>query len=163
MAPAPEIQHAPSFFLKIAEIKGSARAKTHDSETELSSWSWGETQSVVPSEARKTGGSVSMRDFQFTAVTSTASAQFLLHCAAAKKFKSAVITCEQDCPKGRHTYLTITLSNVVIGSYEIEAIPGSSQPLDHVTLKFSKIEFAYSPLGPGGNFSCSWDLSLNSA
>jgi type VI protein secretion system component Hcp len=157
-----EIQHAPSFFLKIAEIKGSARSRTHDGETELMSWSWGETQTVFPSEARKSGGNVSMRDFEFKAATSAASSQFLLHCAAAKRFKSAVITCEQDGPKGRHTYLTITLSNVVIGSYEIEATPSMSVPTERVTLKFTKIEFTFVPL-EGGNFSCSWDLALGAA
>ena len=163
------IVHAPSFYLKIAEIKGDARAKAHDGEVELASWSWGETQSVFPSETRKSGGSVAMRDFQFTAVTGAASSQFLLHCASAKRLKSAIITGEKDTPGGgsRHTYLTITLSNVVIGSYDIEGSPTDSLPVDRVTLKFTKIEFAYVPLkadgSPGGNFTCSWDLALNTA
>jgi type VI secretion system secreted protein Hcp len=166
--PAPEaVVHAPSYYLKIAEIKGNARAKAHDSETELTGWSWGETQAVFPSETRKTGGSVAMRDFQVTAVTSAASSQFLLHCASGKRLKSAIITCEQDSPKDRHVYLTITLTNVVIGSYDVEASPGASLPVERLTLKFTKIEFAFTPLKPdgtpGGNFTCSWDLSLNAA
>ncbi len=161
MPPPTEIQHAPPAYLKIAEIKGNARSKAHDGETELLSWSWGETQTVFPTEARKTGGSVSMRDFQVTAATSIASNQFLLHCASAKRFKSAVITCEQDNPgKGRHIYLTITLSNVVISSYDIEASPGGNLATERLSLKFTKIEFTFTPIG-GGNFSSSWDLSQN--
>jgi type VI secretion system secreted protein Hcp len=148
------------FFLKIAEIKGDARAKSHDGEIELASWSWGQTQSVFPSETRKSGGSVSMRDFQFTAITGAASSQFLLHCAAAKRLKSAILTCEHDHGSGRHKYLTITLSNVVISSFDIEGSPGANLPLDRITLKFTKLEFAYTPAA-GGNFTCSWDLSLN--
>jgi type VI protein secretion system component Hcp len=163
------ILSAPSFFLKIAEIKGDARAKGHESEVELTSWSWGETQSVFPSETRKSGGSVAMRDFQFSAVTGAASSQFLLHCASAKRLKSAIITGEKDTPgsSSRHTYLTITLSNVVIGSYDIEGAPGATLPVDRVTLKFTKIEFTFVALKPdgtpGGNFTCSWDLALNTA
>ncbi len=155
-------QTAPRFFLKIAEIKGDARSKSHENEIELTSWDWGETQSVFPSETRKTGGSVSMRDFQFTTVTGAASSQFLLHCAAAKRLKSAILTCEQDQGTTRHKYLTVTLSNVVIASYDIEATPEASLPVDRVTLKFTKLEFAFTPAA-GGNFTCSWDLTLNSA
>ena len=77
---APVVMSRAQYFLKIAEIKGDARAKNHDGEIELTSWSWGETQSVFPSDAsRRSGGSVSMRDFQFTAASSAASSQFILH------------------------------------------------------------------------------------
>src|SRR5437588_12948604 len=90
-------------FLKLDGIKGDARAQKHDGETEVSSWSWGETQSVFPSETRKAGGSVTMRELEFSAVTSAASAQFFLHCAAAKRIKTAVLTCEQDTGSAKHT------------------------------------------------------------
>jgi type VI protein secretion system component Hcp len=54
---------------------------------------------------------------------------------------------------------------VVIGSYDIEVLPGQDHAMDRVTLKFTKIEFTYTPLKPdgtaGSNFSCSWDLSMN--
>ncbi|HWV99911.1 MAG TPA: type VI secretion system tube protein Hcp [Candidatus Acidoferrum sp.] len=161
LAPAGHMQ-APHFFLKIQEIKGDARPKSHENEIEIVSWSWGQTQSVFPSEARKSGGSVSMRDLQFTAVTGAASSQLLLHCAAAKRLKSAILTCEQDRGNTRHKYLTVTLSNVVISSFDIEGSSGADLPLDRVTLKFTKLEFAFTPLA-GGNFTCSWDLSLNTA
>jgi type VI secretion system secreted protein Hcp len=150
----------PHFFLKIAEIKGDSKVKNHDGEIDLASWSWGETQSVFPSETRKTGGSVSMRDFEFTTVTGAASSQFLLHCASAKRLKSAILTCEHDTT--RQTYLKITFGNVVIGSFDIEGGPETNFPLHRVTLKFTKIEFAFTP-ADGGNYTCSWDLSVNSA
>ena len=157
----------PHIFLKIEGIKGDARSDKHNEEIELESWSWGETQSVFPSETRKSGGSVSMRDLQFSAVTSAASAQLLLHCAAATRLKSAVLTCEQDHRKGKHTYLTITLSKVVIGSYDVEGSSSENHSMDRVTLKFTKIEFVYTPLkpdgSPGTDFTASWDLSLNAS
>jgi type VI secretion system secreted protein Hcp len=153
---------APRYFLKIAEIKGDARTSKHEDEIEVSAWSWGETQSVFPAEKAKGTGSVSMRDFEFTMNTGAASAQVLLHCASAKRFKSAVLTCEQDHGATRHKYLTITFTNVVIGSYEIVGARDSALPTERVTLKFTKIEFAFTPPG-GGNFTSSWDLSLNTA
>jgi len=157
----------PHLFLKLDGVKGDARAANHNEEIELTSFSWGQTQSVFPSESRKAGGSVSMRDFQFTAITGTASAQLLLFCAAAKRIKSAVLTCEQDHKKGKHVYLTVTLSNVVISSYDIEGAASQNHSSERVTLKFTKIDFAYTPLKddgtPGGNFGSSWDLSLNTS
>lgn len=159
--PSESQQHLPFFFLKIAEIKGNARPKGHEGETEVVVWSWGETQSAFPSEARQSGGSVSMRDLHFTAMSSPASPQFMLHCAAAKRFKTAILTCEMDTPKGRQIYLTITLSNVIVGSFDIEGDREGGLSTDRMTLKFTKIEFNFTPPG-GGNFSCSWDLSQNS-
>ena len=91
-----------------------------------------------------------MRDFQFTAATGAASSQFLLHCASAKRLKSAILTCERDQGSSRHIYLTITLTNVVIGSYDIDGGAEAAGPMDRITLKFSKIEFAYTP-ATGGN------------
>jgi type VI secretion system secreted protein Hcp len=152
---------SPTTFLKIVEIKGDSRSPNHADEIEVTGWSWGETQSVFPSEARKAGGSVSMRDFQFTARTNAASPQFLLMCASAKKLKSAVFSCEHDHKGGKHTYLTITLTNVVIGSYNVQGV--GEDVTDTITLKFTKIEFTYTPMKdgkPGSNFSSSWDLSL---
>jgi type VI secretion system secreted protein Hcp len=158
---------APHFFLKIEEIKGEARPKAHENEIELMSWSWGETQSVFPSETRKTGGSVSMRDLQFTAVTNSASSQLLIYCAAAKRIKTAVLTCEFDFKQKKHIFLTITLSNVVVSGYDVEGSPGSDRTIDRVCLKFTKIEYTYSPIKPdgtpGGNFTGTWDLALNSS
>jgi type VI secretion system secreted protein Hcp len=155
----------PHIFLKIDGIKGDARSDNHNEEIELASWSWGETQSVFPSETRKSGGSVAMRDLQFTAVTSAASSQLLIHCATAKRLKSAVLTCEQDYKTGKHVYLTITFSNIVVSSYEIEGSAQQNQPMDRVTLKFTKMEFAYTPLkpdgNPGGNYTATWDLTVN--
>jgi type VI protein secretion system component Hcp len=104
-----------------------------------------------------------MRDFMVTTQTSAASNQFFLHCASAKRFKTAVLTCEQDVVgKGRHVYLTITLTNVVIGSYDIDAGEGDNLPTERMTLKFTKIEFNYTP-ATGGNFSSCWDLSQNAS
>ena len=77
------------------------------------------------------------------------------------------VLCEQEKGSSKHTFLTITLSNVVIGSYDISGSAEEPDATDRVTLKFTKIEFLYTPLNPdgtpGGNFTSTWDLSLNSA
>ena len=84
-----------------------------------------------------------MRDLQFEAVSGAASPQLFLYCSSAKRLKSAVLTCDQDKAGSRHPLLAITLSNVVIGSYEVSASAEGSRPIDRVTLRFTKIEFTY--------------------
>jgi type VI secretion system secreted protein Hcp len=162
--PAPQGKtgvESPHSFLKIAEIKGDSRSKNHEGEIEVRSWSWGETQDVA--RASPTGDTVSMRNFQFSATTGAASAQFFLLCAQAKKLKSVTLSCEHDHKNGKHTYLTITLSDVRIVAFDIEVSAGQDHAVDRVTLRFTKIEFTYTPLKPdgtpGSNFSCTWDLN----
>ena len=156
---------APHCFLKIAEIKGDARNPRHEKEIEVVSWSWGETQNATFSaDSKRTGGNVSMRDFAFNAVTGAASSQFLLFCASGKRIKTAILTCEKPEGKG-DPFLTITLSDVVLASYDIESAPTSSLPMDRVVLRFNKIEFKYVPYKQDGtadgNFTSSWDLAQN--
>ena len=159
------VMAVPRFFLKIDGIKGDARPKSHDGEIEIVSWSFGETQTGAVLDARKPVSSVAMRDFVFTAGTGAASSQLLLLCAAGKRLKSAVLTCEADAGKSPQIYLTITLTDVMLASYEIRANPEDAIPLDSFSMKFVKIEFKYVPVTtdgkPGGNFTSSWDLSSN--
>lgn len=156
---------APRFFLKIDGIKGDARPKNHDGEIEIVSWSFGETQTGAVLDARKPVSCVAMRDFVFKASTGASSSQLLLLCAAGKRLKSAVLTCEKDFGKTRQIYLTITLTDVMLATYEIWGIPEELIPVDSFSMKFVKIDFKYVALSaegsPGGNFSASWDLSSN--
>lgn len=160
------VRPTPHFFLKIAEVKGDSRAKGHEGEIDLHEWDWGETQ-AADLGARKAGGSVSMRDVECTSVTGAASPQLFLHCATGKKFKTAILTCEQHHGQDIHVYLTITLSDVKLASFEIKGTPDRDVPLDSFTLKFTKIEFKYIPRKgdgtTGGNFTSTWDLSTNEA
>lgn len=154
--------------LKIAEVLGDARASGHSGEIELLSWGWGEVQSgSFGAESSSTaGGNLAMRDFAFTALTGLASANLMLYCSCGKPLKTAVMTCEQ--PKeggGIHTYLTVTMTKVIISNYEVIMSPEKDHPIDSFQLKFEKIEFKYVPLKPdgtpGGNCMASWNLATN--
>lgn len=158
----------PRHHLKIVEVLGDARTSNHQGEIELLSWGWGEVQSgSFGTESSSTsGGNLAMRDFAFTARTGLASANLMLYCSCGKPLKSAVLTCE--APKsggGNHTYLTVTMTKVIISHYDVVVSPGQEHPVDTFQIKFEKIEFKYVPLKPdgtiGGTCSASWNLATN--
>lgn len=158
----------PKYFLKIAEIKGDARPKSHDGEIELISWEWGEIQNAaaLPTANSKSGGSVAFREMVCSAVTGTASSQLLLFCACAKRLKSAVITCERVLSVNPVIYLTITLGdNIIVSSYEIAGSIQNDLPVDRFSLRFTKIDFKYvqqkTDGSATGNFTATWDVSQN--
>ena len=107
-----------------------------------------------------------MRDFAFTARTGLASANLMLYCSCGKPLKSAVLTCET--PKsggGIHTYLTVTMTKVIISKYDVVLLPEKDHPIDTFEVKFEKVEFKYVPLKPdgtvGGTCMASWNLATN--
>jgi type VI secretion system secreted protein Hcp len=161
-------QAIPYYHLKIAEVPGDARSSGHSGEIELASWGWGEIQSgSFGAESSSTsGGNLAMRDFAFAASTGLASANLMLYCSCGKPLKSAVLTCE--VPKdggGAHTYLTVTMTKVIISAYDVVVSPGQQHPMDAFQIKFEKIEFKYVPLKPdgtvGGTCMASWNLATN--
>ncbi len=154
--------HPPRYFLKIEDLKGGTRVKAHDGEIDIASWAWSEEWQ---GKGLGTKGTVAMGNLQFTAAMNAASTQLFQLCATGKPLKSAVLSCERLKGTQVFTYLTVTLTDVKVVSYQIEATASSLLPYDHFELKFSKIEFKYvstnSDGGEGSNFTSSWDLSQN--
>lgn len=163
----PSQESTPQHHLKIVEIPGEARAKNHTGEIEIRGWNWGETQSgSFNSESKNSGGNLAMRDIEFIAVSGQSSVNLMLYCACGKPLKSAILTCEVPKPGGgTHVYLTVTLTKVMVSSFEIGAELGAESPFDKFKLKFEKIEFKHVPLkadgNPGGQSMASWNLASN--
>jgi type VI secretion system secreted protein Hcp len=158
----------PRNHLKIVEVPGDARTASHSGEIELLSWGWGQVQSgSFGSESSSTsGGNLAMRDFAFTATTGLASANLMLYCSCGKPLKSAVLTCEvAKSGGGTHTYLTVTMTKIIISAYDVVVSPGQNHAVDTFQIKFEKIEFKYVPLKPdgtvGGTCMASWNLATN--
>jgi type VI secretion system secreted protein Hcp len=153
----------PHFFLKIEGIKGDARDTTnHQGEIEVMSWSWGEKQNYTFKD--KTGGSVVMRAVTVETVTGMASAQLAQCCCSGKRLKSAVLSCDKEVGKDTETYLTITLSEVVISSYDIIGAPDRQLTTDRFTLDYLKFQFEYVTQKAGtsgGNISFEFALPVN--
>jgi type VI secretion system secreted protein Hcp len=154
------------YFLKIDGIPGESRDDKHKGEIDVESWSWGETNSVQPGGTGSGGGAgkVHVQDFNFTAKVSKASPSLLLACASGKHLKSAVLTARKS-GKPQVEFLTFSLSDVLLSSYQTGGVEGDLVPTDSVSLNFSKIQVEYKEQKADGSLGASikagWDVKQN--
>ncbi len=104
---------------------------------------------------------VQFGDFAAVAVMSKASPKLMLACANGQIYPSAVLAGQRlDGPQ--YQFVTITLSNVSITSYQLHA-NGSDLPTEGFSLNFTRIRMEYVALNPDGTLSdpvvTVWDLS----
>jgi type VI secretion system secreted protein Hcp len=134
------------YFLKIEGIAGESQDERHKDEIEVESFSWGET--FQPSAPGTTGaGKVHIQDFHIVKQIDRASPLLMLAAASGQHFKSAVLTAQRPGKEPRD-YLTITLSDLIVSSYQIEARPDQPSPVDQVSFSLGRIEIAYRPQLP---------------
>lgn len=141
---------AVDYFLKIDGIEGESQDAKHKAEIDLLSFNWGETQIGAHRGMGGGGaGKVEMQDFQFVALASKASPKLLLACANGEHIKSAVLVARK-AGKEQQEYLKVTLSDLLVSSYQVGGTEGGVLPTDQVSLNFSKIEFEYKEQKPDG-------------
>jgi type VI secretion system secreted protein Hcp len=156
------------YFLKIDGIPGESLDSKHKGEIEVEAWSWGEANPVPPggTGGGAGAGKVQMQDFNFTANTSKASPNLMLACASGKHFKSAVLTARK-AGKGAAEFLTFSLSDILVSSYQIGGAEGQVVPMDNFSLNFSKIKMEYKEQKADGSLGKSitagWDVKHNKA
>jgi type VI secretion system secreted protein Hcp len=149
------------YFLEIEGITGESQDPGHKGEIEIESFSWGET--FLPSASDTVGaGKVQLQDFHITKRTDMASPLLMLAAASGRHFTSAVLTAQRP-GKEPQDYLTITLSDLMVSSYRIEARDDQPVPADEVSFSFERIEITYSPELADGTMgvSAGWDITAN--
>jgi type VI secretion system secreted protein Hcp len=154
------------YFLRIDGIAGESNDDKHKGEIDVDSFSWGESHPPGQSHGGGSGaGKVQMEDLHVTARTSKASPQLLLACAAGTHVKSAVLTGRRAGGKGETEFLTFSLSDVLVRSYQIAGTE-AEPPRDAVSLSFAKIEVEYKEQKADGSLGAStrvgWDVVKNS-
>ena len=154
------------YFLRVDGIPGESNDAKHKGEIEVLSWSWGEVNEAPP---RGPGGGagagkVDMSDLTVTAQFSKASPQLLLACASGKHFKTAVLTARK-AGKAQADYLTFSLSDVLVSSYQVAGGPDANVPTDSVGLSFGKIQVEYKEQKADGSLGnavkVGWDRKAN--
>ncbi len=154
------------YFLKIDGIDGESTDNKHKNEIDVLSWSWGETQSGTMAGGGGGGaGKVAMQDFHFVMKVNKASPKLLQACACGEHIKKAVLICRK-AGKDQQEYLKITLSDLIVSSYQTGGSSGSDiLPTDQISLNYSKIEVEYKEQKAdgtlGGAVKGGWNLKEN--
>lgn len=135
---------AVDYFLKIDGIQGESQDKTHKSEIEIESFSWGATQTGTASHGGGMGaGRVSVQDFTFMMQVNKASPKLFLACAQGEHIKNAVLTCRK-AGKEQQEYLKVTFTDLMVSNYLTSGAGASgAAPMDAISLNFSKMEMEY--------------------
>jgi type VI secretion system secreted protein Hcp len=147
---------ADDMFLKIDGIPGESTDASHKDEINILSFTWGESQPVVPiSGGSGAAGKVTMQEFHFTMRVNKASPKLFLACASGAHIKNAILTVRRP-GAGAVEFLKWTLTDVTVGSYQTSDNAPNGDPLtDQVNLRFAKIEVEYRPVKPDGSLDAS--------
>jgi type VI secretion system secreted protein Hcp len=158
---------AVDLFLKIDGIQGESMDAEHANEIDLDAFSWGETNVVSHTGGGGGGaGKVAMQDFRFTKRLDKASPVLFQACASGKHFAKAVLTARK-AGEGQQDYLVITLSDVLVSSYQVGGAESGDAGVEETSLAFSRIVFEYRAQKPDGSpappVKAGWDLKANKA
>jgi type VI secretion system secreted protein Hcp len=151
------------YFLKIDGIAGGSQDPRHPGEIEVESFSWGETH-LAHAAGATSAGRPTIQDFHVVKQIDKASPLLMLAAASGQHFTSAVLTAQRQ-GKEPQEYLTFTLGDLMVSSYQIAAPAEQPLPADQVSFSFSRIEMAYRPQRPDGTLdapvSAGWDVTAN--
>jgi type VI secretion system secreted protein Hcp len=157
---------AVDMFLKLTDVKGESKDKSHPGECEIESFSWGATQLGASSHGTGAGaGKVSMNDFHFVMRNNSSSPTLFLNCAKGVHLKEAKLTCRK-AGGTQQNFLVVTMSDVLISSYQTGGSQAGEVPMDQISLNYSKIEIDYLAQDEKGITKSAgkkhWDMKTNS-
>jgi type VI secretion system secreted protein Hcp len=159
---------ASDYLLEIDGIKGESNDSKHAGTIEISSFSWGASNSGSFAHGSGGGaGKVAFQDIHFTTSVNKSSPLLALHCANGAHIKKAVLFVRK-AGKEQQDYYTITLTDLLVSSYQAGGSEGAgSLPTDQFSLNFTTIKFEYKiqdekgALKPGAEYG--WNLKENKA
>jgi type VI secretion system secreted protein Hcp len=166
-----ERKNSYSLHLDLGSIQGESQSALHSQEIEISSFSFGATNSAVRSAAGTSkGGKPTVSEITVIKHIDKASPPMLNALLTNQLIKSAKITMSKSTGGGKpEDFVTITLTGVYITSHHMthsHDFPEHQRGLETVTLNFQKVSIDYKvQLASGllvGATSASYDLTQGS-
>jgi type VI secretion system secreted protein Hcp len=156
---------AVDYFLKLDGVDGESTDSKHKNEIDIESWSWGESNTGdAASRGGMGAGKVAMQDFHFVMKVNKSTPKLMLACATGQHIGKGTLTCRK-AGGDQQEYLTVTMSDLLVSSYQTGGSQGDIVPVDQISLNFSKIEFEYKPQDAKGKtgspVKTGYDLKLN--
>lgn len=151
-----------SGYLKIDDIPGESKRSGHEEEIVISSFSWGAMRSAFRnSGGQRESGLPEVQSVSLTKDFDASSPYLALACIKAKNLGDVVLTLRKDQGDEHSDYLTITLTNVLVESYQTGG-GGGGNPVDTVSLSFDSIKVLYiqdaDDLTAGGEHEMEYDI-----
>jgi type VI secretion system secreted protein Hcp len=156
---------AMDMFIKIGDLKGESRDKTHKEEIDVLAWSWGISNSGSAHTGGGAGaGKCNVQDLSFTKWLDKSSPDLMLACCNGKHYPSATLTVRKAGEKPLE-YLIITLSECLITSVSTGGSGGEDRLTENVTINFAKVKVDYKEQTPtgaeGAKPTMTWNVAEN--
>lgn len=153
---------AADYFLKLdPKVEGESTDSKHKGEIELESWSFGVSNASSALQGGGAGAGKSMpSDFTATKKNDKATPRLAQAVAMGDHFKSAIITVRK-AGGSQQEYLTITLSDVFISSYQAGGSGNGALPMESISLNYSKIVQEYKEQKADGSLAGSVKLGYD--
>jgi len=134
---------AVDMFIKIGDIKGEARDKTHKEEIDVLAWSWGMSNSGSAHVGGGVGaGKANVQDLSLTKYIDKASCDLMLACCTGKHYTDATLVVRKAGTTPLE-YLTITMTEVMVTAVSTGGSGGEDRLTENVTLNFAKVKVDY--------------------
>ncbi|HUO23139.1 MAG TPA: type VI secretion system tube protein Hcp [Caulobacteraceae bacterium] len=154
---------AVDMFIKIGDLKGESRDKTHKDEIDVLAWSWGVSNSGTSHMGGGSGaGKANVQDLSFTKYFDLASPSLLLACCTGKHFDEVKLTVRKAGEKPLE-YIIITLTEVIVTSVSTGGSGGEDRLTENVSLNFSKVKVQYVEQMKDGSSGGKPDMTYNIA
>lgn len=134
---------AVDMFMKLTDINGEFKDKTHKDEIDVLAWSWGASNSGTTHMGGGGGaGKANFQDVSFTKWVDLSSSSLLQCVATGKHITEAKLTVRKagETPL---EYIILTMDEVMVTSLSTGGSGGEDRLTENVTLNFAKFKFDY--------------------
>ena len=156
---------AVDMFIKIGDIDGESKDKTHAKKIDVLAWSWGLSNSGSAHVGGGAGaGKVNVQDLSFTKYVDAASPKLMLACCNGKHYPEALLIIRK-AGENPVEYIKIKMTELLITSLSTGGSGGEDRLTENVTLNFAKVHVDYTPQDAKGvagtAIPMSWDIAAN--
>ena len=150
-------------YLKIPDIPGESQAAGHEEEIDIHDISWGVFRPKEgDSGSTRTRSTAVFEDLIVIKELDKSSPKLMEACANGRVFPEIVISLKKDSGEAHLDYLVITLTNVMVTSYDINGssqsgVPSSSAGFNYEELKVTYTEFDDTGTSKG-NVEVTWKV-----
>ena len=159
---------AVDIFLKIANVDGESRDKSHGKEIDVLAWSWGMSNSGSAHVGGGAGaGKVNVQDLSVTKYVDSASPKLMKACAEGTHFDEATLTVRKAGGATPVEYIKVKMTEVFITALSTGGSGGEDRLTENVSLNFAKVNVDYTPQDAKGAAGTAipfgWNVAENTA
>ncbi|MGA9701807.1 Hcp family type VI secretion system effector [Pseudomonas sp.] len=158
---------ATDMFLKLGDIKGESKDQSHRDEIAISQWGWGMSQTgSMHSGSGGGAGKVNIENLVIHKLMDKSSPNLMMACSTGKHYPEARLVVRKAGGASAVEYLMMTMKEVMVISYQTDAITSADTLTEVIGLNFATIEVSYQPQKAdggkdGGAVKYGWNIRQN--